>query len=82
MSDQKTQTNEAPVVHLSIGAGTTPIDVEWMDGDTVATVLERAGVVVEAGKTPTLGKVRVKNPKTTLVQPGEVIVVTGKPSNG
>ena len=72
----------ATVVSIANGVGNRPIDVEYRKGDTVASVLERAGIVVESGMTPTLGKKRVRNPEKTAVSAGDLIVIAGKPSNG
>lgn len=76
MSEQK------QVVYLSVGAGTKPQEIEWQKGDTVASILKRANVVVERGKVPTLGKQKVKNPAKAPVVAGDMIVVEGKPGNG
>ena len=47
--------NTKAIVYISYGAGNAPIEVEYRDGDTVASVLKRAEVVVGIGMTPTLG---------------------------
>lgn len=73
---------QGPIVYLSVGAGTKPLEVAWKQGDTVASILKRANIVVDRGKVPTLGKVKVKNPAKAQVQPNDVIVVEGKPGNG
>ncbi|MBP5656447.1 hypothetical protein J6X15_02585 [Candidatus Saccharibacteria bacterium] len=70
------------VVYVAYGVGNQPIEVEYHKGDTVASVLERAGIVVERGMTPTLGKKRVRNPEKTTVSAGDLIVIAGQPSNG
>ncbi|MFV0485209.1 MAG: hypothetical protein ACK5MU_03235 [Candidatus Saccharimonadales bacterium] len=86
MSEQTTnktiEEKKGPVVYLSVGAGTKPREVDWVEGDTVETILNRANVVVEKGKVPTLGKLKVKNPAKTPVVANDVIVVEGKPGNG
>lgn len=79
---KKSDPNDQKVVTVAIGAGNAPIQVPWQESDTVASVLKRAQIVVEHGKTPTLGKKRITNPEKTKVQPGDVIVVAGKPANG
>jgi len=75
-------TNNEAIVYVSYGAGNEPIEVEYRDGDTVASVLERADVIVDRGMTPTLGKKRIRNPEKTAVSAGDLIVIAGKPSNG
>ena len=70
------------IVYISYGAGNAPIEVEYRDGDTVASVLKRAEVVVDVGMTPTLGKKRIKDPEKTTVSAGDLIVIAGQPSNG
>ncbi|MCL2444738.1 hypothetical protein FWD07_01280 [Candidatus Saccharibacteria bacterium] len=70
------------LVRISVGAGTKPIEVEWKQGDTVATVLKRADVKMEEGRVATLGKKKVKNPEKTTVSAGDLIVVEGQPRNG
>jgi hypothetical protein len=62
--------------------GATEQNVEYVEGDTVATVLARAGVVVDKGYTVTLGRAKVDDPAVTLVRAGDVLVIAGKPSNG
>ncbi len=69
-------------VYIAVGAGTKPIEVTWQQGDTVDSVLKRADVIYTSDKSPTLGKVRVLNPKNTHVKPGDTIVVAGRPANG
>lgn len=69
-------------VTVAVGAGSKPMRIDWRPGDTVASILKRAGVVVAPGKTPTLGERKVSDPEHTKVQAGETIVVAGKPSNG
>lgn len=75
-------TNNEAIVYISYGAGNAPIEVEYRDGDTVASVLKRAEVVVGVGMTPTLGKKRIKDPEKTTVSAGYLIVIAGQPSNG
>ncbi|MBR5669829.1 hypothetical protein IKX12_01990 [Candidatus Saccharibacteria bacterium] len=75
-------TNNEAIVYVAYGAGNEPIEVEYHENDTVASVLERAGVIVDKGMTPTLGKKRVRKPEKTTVSAGDLIVIAGKPSNG
>ena len=76
-------TNEAKdIVRIANGAGNKPVEVEWRPGDTVATVLKRAGIEVQRGQTATLGKRRIRNPEKTNVDSGATIVIAGKVSNG
>lgn len=83
MSTQSSKVDpQKKTVTVAVGAGQNPIQVSWQPDDTVASVLERAQIKVERGKTPTLGKERVRNPKKTPVKPGDVIVVAGMPANG
>ena len=74
--------NTKAIVYISYGAGNAPIEAEYRDGDTVASVLKRAEVVVDVGMTPTLGKKRIKDPEKTTVSAGDLIVIAGQPSNG
>lgn len=69
-------------VKVANGAGNDPVSISWQPGDTVASVLERAGITIEKGRTATIGRRRVRNPAKTEIQPDEVIVIAGKPSNG
>ena len=71
-----------PVVRIANGAGNEPVAISWQQGDTVATVLKRANITIEQGRTATIGRRRIKKPEKTAIQPGEVIVIAGKPSNG
>lgn len=71
-----------PIVKVSTGAGKLPKKVEYHEGDTVESILARAGIKIKEGQHPTLGKRAVKDPKTTKVQAGDVIVIAGKPANG
>lgn len=77
----RNNTNGNKQVTISAGSN-KPITVDWKDDDTVATVLVRAGVQMSSGQTATLGRRRVKDPAKTKVNPGETIVVAGKPANG
>jgi len=70
------------VVTISTGPGTEPILIEYKNGDTVATVLQRAGVKIAQGQTATIGNKRVKGPSKTRVTAGDVIVVAPVPGNG
>ncbi len=70
------------IVKIANGAGNEPIEIVWREGDTVASVLKRANITIEPGRTATIGRQRISKPKKTEVRPGEVIVIAGKPSNG
>lgn len=81
--NQKAQSaTSGPVVKVANGAGNDPVEISWQQGDTVATILKRANITIEPGRTATIGRRRIKNPAKTAIQPGEVIVIAGKPSNG
>jgi len=69
-------------VKVNAGMGTATQEIEYVEGDTVASVLERAGVEILAGQRATLGKVDVAEPANTPVEPGDVIVVANAPKNG
>ena len=73
---------EVAKVYVANGAGNTPIEVEYHDGDTVANILKRANIVIKQGQTPTLGKKRIKDANKTPVSAGDTIVIAGQPSNG
>ncbi|MDO4611927.1 MAG: hypothetical protein Q4B29_00470 [Candidatus Saccharibacteria bacterium] len=62
--------------------GNTPKTVDYQQGDTVASVLQRAGVYLTGSQTAALGRRRVQDAAKTPVKAGETIVVAGKPSNG
>jgi len=79
---EEAKAEKGPMVYLAMGAGATAKEILWLDGDTVGSVLDREKVRIPHGKWATLGKVRVKNLHKTPVQPGDVIVVEGKPGNG
>lgn len=81
-SNTQAKTSTGPIVKVANGAGNEPIEISWQQGDTVASVLARANVTVERGRTATIGRRRVKDPAKTEIKPGEVIVIAGKPSNG
>ena len=80
MSNEYNQ--EVAKVYVAYGAGNAPIEVEYYDGDTVASILDRANIVIERGQTPTLGKKRIRNAKETPISAGDTIVIAGQPSNG
>lgn len=82
MSDKNVSEVVNNNVRIATGAGNEPIEIGWQKGDTVESVLARAGVVVEAGQTATLGKRRIKNPGKTKIKAGDLIVIAGKPANG
>lgn len=70
------------IVMIANGAGNKPTEVEWQSGDTVASVLKRAGIKIQSGQTATLGKRRIRNLEKTKVDSGATIVIAGKVSNG
>lgn len=70
------------IVYVAVGAGTKPVEVDYKQGDTVASVLKRAELSYSDNQSPTLGKKRVRNPEKTPVNPGDTIVVAGRPANG
>lgn len=82
LQDNNQVTNDGPFVSVANGAGADPIRVAWQEGDTVASILERAGIQIEEGRTPSISQRRIKNPEKAKVSPGELIVIAGKPSNG
>lgn len=81
-SQSKPAKPDYPAVMVAVGAGNDPIPVKWEEGDTVASILQRAQITVGPGQTPTLGKKRIVNPEETTVQPDDVIVIAGMPANG
>jgi len=81
-SQQITKAVEGPIVKIANGAGTEPVSVPWYEGDTVASVLKRAEIVVGPGRTATIGRRRIRKPEKTDIKAGEVIVIAGQPSNG
>ena len=74
--------NGKGTVKVANGAGNTPVEVEWQQGDTVATILKRADITIQKGQTATLGNKRVRKPEKTSVEAGAIIVIAGKVSNG
>lgn len=81
-TQQPEATTTGPVVRIANGAGNNPVTVSWQQGDTVASVLKRANITIERGRTATIGRRRIKDPAKTEIKAGEVIVIAGKPSNG
>ncbi len=72
------------IVRLSFGAGNDPRAIQYHEGDSVQSILERAGLQLKPGQCVTLGRKRI-NPKKlekTLVQPGDTLVIAGMPANG
>lgn len=82
MSNKSVSEVVSSSVRIATGAGNEPIEIGWQEGDTVESVLKRAGVTVEDGQTATLGKRRIKNPGKTKIKAGDLIVIAGKPANG
>lgn len=78
----QTQAKSGQTVKIANGAGNDPIEIAWQQGDTVASVLQRAGITIERGRTASIGRRRIRNPEKTEIRAGEVIVIAGKPSNG
>ena len=76
------ETVKKATVLVSAGAGMDPIYVDWQEGMTVAGALAEAQVALDEGETATLGRCRVEDPKTTVVQPNDIVVVAGMPGNG
>lgn len=71
----------AHFVKITKGAN-DPVIVPWQQGDTVASVLKRAKITIDRGRTATIASCCVRKPAKTKVQPGEHIVIAGTPSNG
>lgn len=69
-------------VIVSAGAGVEPVLVPWENGLTVMAALAIAEVELDEGETATLGRCRVADPEVTVLQPDDIIVVAGMPSNG
>lgn len=70
-------------IRISPGGGQPVMRIEWQENDTVAAVLLRAGITtIGRGRTIALGSRRVRHPDKTPIQPGEAIVIAGKPNNG
>jgi len=77
----KSNSNEA-VVNVVNGAGNEAIPYVYSEGDTVASILQKAGIKLGHGATVTLGRKRIKNPENATVKPGDTLVIAGKVSNG
>lgn len=69
-------------VTIANGIGNKPITVEFHSGDTVASVLDRAELTLEAGTTVSIGRKRVEDIDKTTVAAGDTLVIAGKVSNG
>ena len=86
MSQKTTEKNAQSAKELTVrianGPGSKLIEVSYKEGDTVASVLARAGIELDKGTTATLGNKRVDKPEKTTVSPDDLIVVAGMPSNG
>lgn len=78
MTGNKVEGNTVSVV---VGSN-KPIKVDYRQGDTVQSILDRAGASIKQGQSASLGRRRVGDPKKTKVQPGDTIVIAGRPSNG
>lgn len=75
-----TTTRQAFIVN---GAGNKPVPITLKEsGDTVETVVERAGITLAKDKMVTLGKRPVSDPKTTPVGNGDTLVIASKVANG
>lgn len=70
------------VVMIVAGAGVEPVEVEWTEGLTVTAALEAADIELEEDETPVVGETLIEDPDTTLVEPGQMIVIDGMPANG
>ena len=75
-------TKNTQKVFINNGPGTPTKEVDYQQGDTVATVLKRAEITIGSTQTATIGKARIKNPEKHRVNPNDTIVIAGKPGNG
>jgi len=78
----KTVEADENVVYLVNGVGNDAIAYPWAEGDTVASILEKAKVKLKEGSTVTLGRENIRKPEKTSVKPGDTLVIAGKVSNG
>lgn len=64
-------------------APTAPkLQIDCMKGDSVNTILERAGITLEDGQTVVMHRCAVSSDLSTKVQPGDRLVITKKVNNG
>lgn len=76
------KTTDKEFVNIVDGVGNDPIRCAWTEGDTVYSILERAGILVKPGYTVTLGRQRIKDIQHTTIQPEDTLVIAGKVKNG
>ena len=71
-------------VTIANGTGNEPIKVDYYQGDTVTTILERAELELEEDATVSLGRKRIDKDKldSTTVVAGDTLVIAGKVCNG
>ena len=67
---------------IANGAGNKPTEVDYHEGDTVASVLQRANLTLGKKSTVSIGRTRIRNIDNTAVKPGDRLVIAGKVSNG
>ena len=79
---QTTSATVGPIVSIARGTDKETLEVVWLEGDTVASVLERAHVRLSHGLTAVLARRRVQNPAEANIRPGERILIAGKPGHG
>ncbi len=80
-SDSKKEVEKIGSVTIANDAGNKPIKVDCYPEDTVATILERAQLVLEEDTTVSRGRARIDN-MDARVSPGDTLVIAGKVSNG
>lgn len=81
MTNPNKNNNEA-IVNLVNGVGNDAVPFAYDQGDTVASILQKANIKLEHGVTVTLGRKRIKHPEKATVRPGDTLVIAGQISNG
>lgn len=71
-----------PIIRIANGTGKDAIDLAWSEGMTVSAALIAAEITVKKDHTVTLGRRRITDPDTELLQPNDILVIAGMPGNG
>ena len=82
MSEVREELKQQDCVMVANGFGNQPIRCKVSADDTVTSVLERINITLQPDDTVTMSRSRVIHPESTLVVPGDILVVTSKVANG
>ena len=74
--------NNTDTIRIITGIGTAPIIAKCKKGETISSVLARENITIEPGYSLTRGGTRIIDPDKDTVEPGDLIIIAPRLSNG